>query len=204
MEGAALYSISAGVSAMAGSPASSILFDAIVNYWQKRKLRHRLRGLCITKGITTLTQKLSGPTCVYIDCDKLYDNLVAPTDAETMAKATAEKSALDDLLAFSIIKKHILNICAVWKHKVVLVSRRLALLKAMPVKHENIYFCAFSKEAEKSLGVIYSSTEEHNEAQLNKFRNIQELPEEQVFIVDSLKEAYEQVAKKFDSKVQQL
>lgn len=204
MEAAALYSISAGVSAMAGSPASSVLFDAIVNYWQKRKLRHRLRGLCITKGVTTLTQKLSGPTCVYIDCDKLYDNLTVAVDAESLAKTSAEKSALDDLLAFSIIKKHILNICAVWKHKVVLVSRRLALLKTMPLKQENIHFCAFSKEAEKSLGVIYNNEAEHTEAQLNKFRIIQELPSEQVFIVDSLKDAYEHVAKKFESKVQQL
>lgn len=195
-----LYALGSAVGAMAGSPASSALIDAVTSWYNKRKLRNRVRGLVMLKGVSTLCEKLTTTDCVFIDCDKLLQSLTIPVDAEEAKKKPAEQNPVDKLLCYSIIKKHVLNIASVWKDRIVLVSRHLDLLDMLPVQRRHIHFCAFSKDAEKNLGVIYSDEKEHAEAQLNKFRVIQELPETQVFIVDSLKDAYDAVKIKFDCK----
>lgn len=199
-----LYAISAGVSAIAGSPASSIIFDTLASWWTRRKLRHRVRGLVVLKGVTTLTQKLTTPECVYIDVDTLYQQLTVPKDAETL-NANPVRNPVDDLLAYSVIKRHIMNITQVWKGKIVFVSKNLELLKTLPIKHENIYFGAFSKDCEKNIAnVIYATPEEHHQAEIQKFRVMRELPEERVFICDTIKELYEKTAEKFETKIAQL
>ena len=199
-----LYAISAGVSAIAGSPASSVLFDALANWWQRRKLRHRVRGLVVLKGVTTLTQKLTTPECVYIDVDTLYQQLTVPKDAESL-NANNQRNPVDDLLAYSVIKRHILNITTVWKHKIVFVSKNLELLKTLPIRHDNIYFGAFSRDCEKNVGaIIYPNEAEHHQAEIQKFRVMRELPEEKVFICDTMKELYEKTAEIFGTKITQL
>ena len=195
-----LYALGSAVGAMAGSPASSALIDAVTSWYNKRKLRNRVRGLVMLKGVSTLCEKLTTTDCVFIDCDKLLQNLTIPVDAEEAKKKPVEQNPVDKLLCYSIIKKHVLNIASVWKDRIVLVSRHLDLLDMLPVQRRHIHFVAFSKEAEKNLGVIYSNEVEHAEAQINKFRVIQELPESQVFIVDTLKDAYDAVKVKFDCK----
>ena len=119
--------------------------------------------------------------------------------------ANAVRNPVDDLLAYSVIKRHISNITQVWKNKIVFVSKNLELLKTLPIKHDNIYFGAFSKECEKNVGnVIFSTQEEHHQSEIQKFRIMRELPEERVFICDTLKELYEKTAEKFDTKIAQL
>jgi hypothetical protein len=199
-----LYAISAGVSAIAGSPASSVVFDALANWWQRRKLRHSVRGLVVLKGVTTLTQKLTTPECVYIDVDTLYQQLTVPKDAESL-NANQPRNPVDDLLAFSVIKRHILNITQVWKNKIVFVSKNLELLKTLPIRQDNIYFGAFSKDCEKNIGgIIYPNEAEHHQAEIQKFRVMRELPEEKVFICDTMKELYEKTAEIFGTKICQL
>lgn len=200
MEAGSLYAIGSAVGAVAGSPATSALFDAVGNWWTRRKLRHRVRGLVMMKGCSTLCERLTTTDCVFIDCDKLLQNLTIPADAEEAKKKQDDPNPVDKLLCYGIIKRHITNIAGVWKDRIVLVSRHLDLLESLPVQKKHIHFCAFSKEAEKNLGVIYSDEKEHAESQLNKFRVIQELPETQVFIVDSLKDAYDAVKTKFECK----
>lgn len=200
MEAGSLYAIGSAVGAVAGSPATTAIFDAVGNWWTRRKLRHRVRGLVMMKGCSTLCEKLTTTDCVFIDCDKLLQNLTIPVDAESDKKKPDEPNPVDKLLCYGIIKRHITNIAGVWKDRIVLVSRHLDLLEMLPVQKKNIHFCAFSKEAEKNLGVIYSNETEHAEAQLNKFRTIQELPETQVYIADSLKEAYDMTKARFDCK----
>jgi len=108
-------------------------------------------------------------------------------------------------LAYSVIKRHIINITQVWKGKIVFVSKNLELLKTLPIKYENIYFGAFSKECEKNVSnVIYSTPEEHHQAEIQKFRVMRELPAERVFICDTIKELYEKSAEKFETKIAQL
>lgn len=200
MEVTGLYALGSAVGAVAGSPATSAIFDMVGDWWRKRKLRHRVRGLVMMKGISTLCERLTTTDCVFIDCDRLLQSLTVPADAEASAKKQEDRNPVDKLLIYSIIKKHVINICSVWKDRIVLVSKHLDLLDMLPVQRKHISFCAFSKEAEKNLGVIYANEAEHAESQLNKFRTIQELPETHVFVVDSLKEAYDAVKVRYDCK----
>lgn len=204
MESAGLYAIGSGVSAIAGSPASSIVFEWVSNWYNKRRLAKRVRGLILLKGTTTMCSKLTTGEVVYIDCDSLLQTLQAPKDAEDLAKAPAGVNPIDSLLAHLIIKKHIINVCSVFKGKIVLISKSLDLLHALPVKNENIYFAAFSKDMEENIGVIYSNEKEHHDAQLNKFRVMREVDEEHTYIVESLKDLYDKTADKFGSKRTQL
>ena len=174
---AGLYAIGSGVSALAGSPASSLLFEWLQNWFNKRRLRSRVRGLLLLKGTTTMCSKLTTSLVVYIDCDSLLQTLQAPVDAEKFAKTPAGVNPVDAMLAYSVIKKHILNITNVFREKIILVSKSLDLLHALPVKHENIYFGCFSLEMEQNIGLIYSSEKEHHEAEVNKFRVMREIDE---------------------------
>ena len=205
MESAGLYAIGSGVSALASSPASSLLFDWVSNWYHKRRLRARVRGLLMVKGVTTLCQKLTTSECVYIDCDSLWQTLQAPKDAETLARqANGDVNPVDAMLAYATIKRHIINICAVFKGKIVLVSKSLDLLHALPVKHENVYFAAFSKEMESNIGVIFPDVEAHHKAEVDKFRIMREIDEEHTYISDTMKELYDKTAEKFGSKRQHL
>lgn len=204
MESAGLYAISSGVTALAGSPASSLLFDWMTNWYHKRRLRQRVRGLVLLKGVTTLCQKLTTSECVYIDCDSLWQTLQAPISAEALAKQNGEINPVDAVLAYATIKRHIINICAVFKGKIVLVSKSLDLLHALPVKNENIYFAAFSKEMEANIGVIFPDVASHHKAEVDKFRVMREIDEEHTYISDTMKELYDNTAAKFGSKRQQL
>lgn len=205
MESASLYAIGSGVSALAGSPASSLIFDWVSNWYHKRRLRQRVRGLVMVKGVTTLCQKLTTNECVYIDCDSLWQTLQAPKDAETLARqANGDVNPVDAMLAYATIKRHIINICAVFKGKIVLVSKSLDLLHALPVKQENIYFAAFSKEMESNIGVIFPDVEAHHKAEVDKFRIMREIDEEHTYICDTMKELYDKTAEKFGSKRQHL
>lgn len=205
MEAGSIYAIGSGVSALAGSPASTLLFDWMSNWYHKRRLRQRVRGLVMLKGVTTLCQKLTTSECVYIDCDSLWQTLQAPKDAETLAKNQAgEVNPVDAMLAYATIKRHIINICSVYKGKIVLVSKSLDLLHSLPVKHENIYFAAFSKEMESNIGVIFPDVNSHHKAEVDKFRVMREIDEEHTYINDSMKELYDNTAIKFGSKRQAL
>lgn len=206
MESAGLYAIGSGVSALAGSPASSILFEWVSSWYQKRRLAKRVRGLVLLKGTTTMCSKLTLPNAdvVYIDCDSLLQTLQVPKDAEELAKAPAGVNPIDAMLAYSVIKRHIVNVCSVFKGKIVLISKSLDLLHSLPLKHENIYFAAFSKDMEENIGVIYANEKEHHEAQVNKFRIMREIDEEHTYIVENLKDLYDKTAEKFGSKRVQL
>ena len=204
VEAGSIYAIGSGVAALAGSPASSLLFDWVSNWFNKRRLRARVRGLVLLKGTTTLCSKLTTSDCVYIDCDSLLQTLQVPKDAEELARAPQGVNPVDAMLAYSVIKRHIMNITNVFKGKIVLVSKTLDMLHALPVKNENIHFAAFSKEMESNIGVIYASEKEHSEAAVEKFRVIRDMDEERMYIVDSLKDLYDKTAERFGSVRQQL
>jgi hypothetical protein len=197
METASLYAIGSATAAIAGSPASTLVFEWLANWYHKKRLSKRVRGLILLKGVTSMCQKLTSPECVYIDCDCLYQTLTAPKSAEDVAKPA---NVVDDLLSFSIIKKHILNITSVFKGKIILVSKNPDLLKSLPLKSENIFFAAFSRDMEENIGVIFPNEAEHHAAEIAKYRIMRELDEERMFLNDNLKELYENVCKKFDSK----
>ena len=201
MEAGSIYAISSSLSAIAGATPTNLIADWIFNRFHKRRLAKRVRGLVLLKGVTTLCQKLTTNQCVYIDCDSLYQTLTAPKSAEEVGKPS---NPVDEIMAFSIIKKHIINITTVFKGKIILVSKNPELLKMLPVKSENTYFFAFSREMESNIGVIFPNEKEHHDAEVSKFRILQEFDAERIVLNDTLKELYENVAKKFDSKRVQL
>lgn len=209
MEAAGVYAIGSGVAAMAGSPASSLLVDWFSSWWHKRRLAKRVRGLVLLKGITSLCTKLTTPDVVYIDCDSLLQTLQMPKDAEELAAQQSgvkhpANNPIDVLLAHAVIKNHVLNITSVFKGKIVLVSKTLDLLYALPVKRENIFFACFSKDMEANIGVIYANEADHHRAEVDKFRVMREIPEERVYVSDNLKELYDKTAIHFGSKRVQL
>lgn len=200
MDAGSIYAIGSGVSALAGSPASSMLADWFSSWWHKRRLSKRMRGLVLLKGVSTMCQRLSNSECVYIDCDTLWQTLNAPKDAESMAKKPEDINPVDAMLAYAVIKNHIINITNVFKGKIILVSKSLDLLHALPLKREHFHFAAFSRDMESNIGIIFANEAEHNAAQIQKFRVMRDLPEERVFIVESLKDLYDKTAEKFGTK----
>lgn len=209
MEAAGVYAIGSGVAAMAGSPASSLLVDWFSSWWHKRRLAKRVRGLVLLKGITSLCTKLTTPDVVYIDCDSLLQTLQMPKDAEELAAQQSGvkhpvNNPIDVLLAHAVIKNHVINITNVFKGKIVLVSKTLDLLYALPVKRENIFFAAFSKDMEENIGVIFANESAHHQATIEKFRVMREIDEERVYVCENLKDLYEKTAAKFGSKRIQL
>jgi hypothetical protein len=209
MEAAGIYSISSGVAALAGSPASSLLVDWFSSWWNKRRLAKRVRGLVLLKGITSLCTKLTTGDVVYIDCDSLLQTLQMPKDAEELAAQQSgvkhpTSNPIDSLMCHAVVKNHIINITNVFKGKIVLVSKTADLLYALPVKRENIYFAAFSKEMEQNIGVIFANEADHHRAEVEKFRIIREIAEERVYVCDSMKDLYDKTAEKFGSKRTQL
>lgn len=197
MEAGSIYAISSGVSALAGAAPTSILADWIFSWFHKKRLAKRVRGLVLLKGVTTLCQKLTTSECVYIDCDSLYQTLNIPKSAEDV---TLPSNPVDEIMAYSVIKKHIINITSVFKGKIVLVSKSLELLKTLPVKSENTFFAAFSRDMESNIGVIFPNDKEHHQAEVSKFRILQHFDAERIFLNDNMKELYDNVCKKFDSK----
>ena len=209
MEAASVYAIGSGVAAMAGSPASSLLFDWVSSWWQKRRLAKRVRGLVLLKGITTLCTKLSTPDVVYIDCDSLLQSLKLPHSAEELAAQQSGakhpvSNPIDELMCHAVVKNHIINITNVFNGKIVLVSKTLDLLYALPVKTQNIYFAAFSKDMESNIGVIFANEADHHQAEVNKFRVMREIEEERVYVCDTMKDLYDKTSDKFGSKRTQL
>lgn len=209
MEAAGIYAIGSGVAAMAGSPASSLLVDWFSSWWNKRRLAKRVRGLVLLKGITTLCTKLTTGEVVYIDCDSLLQSLKLPHSAEELAAQQSgakhpTSNPIDELMCHAVIKNHVINITNVFKGKIVLVSKTLDLLYALPVKKENLFFAAFSKDMEQNIGVIFANEADHHRAEVEKFRVMREIAEERVYVSDSMKELYDKTADKFGSKRTQL
>jgi len=201
MDPLSVYGISSAASAVAGSPITSLLTSWFGNWLIKRRLRKRSGGLLLMKGVSTLCEKLTTSTHLYLDVDKLYQQLTAPRSAEDLVKVEQHHNPVDDYLAYPIIKNHIANISSVFKGKIILVSNSLQLLHAMPVYHTSIIFGAFSKDMEANIGsIIYANPAQHQDAVVQKFRAIQDLPKDQVLLVSSLNELYDKVSDHYGSK----
>ena len=202
MDPISVYGIGSGIAAVAGSPISSMFASWISSWFIKRKLRRRSGGLLLMRGVSTLCEKLTTSTHLYLDVDKLYQQLTAPKSAEDLANNAAHHhNPVDDYLAYPIIKNHIANIASVFKGKIILVSNSIQLLHAMPVYRTSIIFGAFSKDMEANIGsIIYANPGQHNEAVVEKFRVIHEMPSNQVILVSSLNELYDKVSEHYGSK----
>lgn len=192
-----VYAITSTLSTIA-TPIGDNLLHQLITMFKKYKLRKRLFGLLCLKGNTTLCKKLSNSDCVFIDCDQLLQNLNMPTEATELKDQKETVNPVDAMISYNLIKQHILNICGVFKKKIVLVSNSLQLLNMMPVKEYNIYYACFSKEMEENIKIIFKNEEEHNEAVVQKFRILREINETNVYYCNTLKEVYEKTIEKFN------
>jgi len=199
---AGIYAIGSAVGAMAGSPVSSIFASWLGNKFAKYRLRKRLSALVMLRGVSTLCAKLTTPHVLFLDVDKLYQTLNVAESAA--ADASAQRNPVDVLLSYPVIRAHIVNVASVYKGRIVLVSKSLELIHALPVREEAITFAAFSRQCEENIKVIYPSEHAAHEGEVEKYRIIRELKEEQIFISDSLAELYKKVEERYGVKRVQL
>ena len=199
---AGIYAIGSAVGAMAGSPVSSIFAGWLGNKWAKYRLRKRLSALIMLRGVSTLCSKLTTADVLFLDVDKLFQTLNVPVDAA--ADAAAQRNPVDVLLSYPVIRSHIVNVASVYKGRIVLVSKSLELLHALPVKEEAITFAAFSRSCEENIKVIYPTEAEAHCGEVEKYRVMRQLPENQMFVSDSLAELYKKTEERYGVKRVQL
>lgn len=200
MEASSIYALSSIGSAIAGSPASSVIVGWLSNWWAKRKLRKRLSAMLMMKGVSTLCSKLTTAEVLFLDVDKLFQTLNLPSEAGEVAS----RNPVDIVLSYPTIRAHCVNIASVFKGRIILVSKSLELLHALPVKEENITFACFSKAMEENIKIIYSNETEHHDAEVQKYRVLREIPEAQMFVAESLADLYKKAEELYGVKRQQL
>lgn len=173
------------LSSVAGSVGKSmggILSNWIYHKYKKWRLKRRLTGVLLLKGVSTLCQKLSNSEVLLFDIDVLYRELTAPKEAADHKEPTV----VENFTAYPILRNHVFNLTNIYKGQIIVVSHNLELLRAVGVYDENIKFYAFSKNMETNIGVIFSSEIDRAHAELTKFRYIRELKDEQIVLVESL------------------
>jgi hypothetical protein len=199
---AGIYAIGSACGAMAGSPVSTIFASWLGNKFAKYRLRKRLSALVMLRGVSTLCSKLTTPHVLFLDVDKLFQTLNVPESAA--ADVSGQRNPVDVLLSYPVIRAHIVNVASVYKGRIVLVSKSLELLHALPVREEAITFACFSRACEENIKVIYPSEAEHHAGEIEKYRILREIPETQMFVSDSLAELYKKVEEKYGVKRVQL
>lgn len=195
MDGASIYAISSVASAVASSPVGGLFGGWIYNKFKKWRLKKRLSGVLLLKGVSTLCQKLSNNDVLFFDIDTIYKELTAPKEA---SEAHKEPTVVENFTAYPILRNHVYNITNIYKGQVVIVSHSLELLRAVGVYNENITFFAFSKDMEKNIGVIFPSEGDRASAELTKFRTLRDLPETQVVIVNNLSDLEVKLKEKYN------
>jgi hypothetical protein len=181
MEPSSVLALSS-VAGSVGKSVGGILSNWIYHKYKKWRLKRRLTGVLLLKGVSTLCQKLSNSEVLLFDIDVLYRELTAPKEAADHKEPTV----VENFTAYPILRNHVFNLTNIYKGQIIVVSHNLELLRAIGVYDENIKFYAFSKNMETNIGVIFSSEIDRAHAELTKFRYIRELKEEQIVLVESL------------------
>jgi hypothetical protein len=183
MEISSVYAISS-VAGTVGKSVGGILSNWIYHKYKKWRLKKRLTGVLLLKGVSTLCQKLSNSNILLFDIDTIYRELTAPKEATDHKEPTV----VENFTAYPILRNHVFNLTNIYKGQIIVVSHNLELLRAVGIYNENIKFYAFSKNMETNIGVIFSSEIDRAHAELTKFRYIRELNENQIVLVDNLQD----------------
>ena len=183
MDPSSIYALSSVAGAVSKS-MGGIVSNLIYHKYKKWKLRKRLTGVLLLKGVSTICQKLSNSEVLFFDIDVIYRELTAPKEASDHKEPTV----VENYTAYPILRNHVFNLTNIYKGQIIVVSHNLELLRAVGVYEENIKFYAFSKTMEQNIGVIFPSDIERAHCELTKFRMIRELKEEQIVLVDNLQD----------------
>lgn len=174
------------LSSLAGTVGKSVggIFGTwIYHKYKKWRLKKRLTGVLLLKGVSTLSQKLSNSEVLLFDIDVLYRELTSAREASDVHK---EPSVVENFTAYPILRNHVFNLTNIYKGQIIVVSHNLELLRAVGIYESNITFYAFSRSMETNIGVIFPSEIDRAHCELTKFRYIRELNEEQIVLVDNL------------------
>ena len=185
MDPASVYAISSVASAVSQAPLSGLFGGWLYSKFKKWRLRKRLSGVLLLKGVSTICQKLSNSEVLFFDIDTIYKELTAPKEASEVHKVP---TVVENYTAYPILRQHVFNLTNIYKGQVIIVSHNLELLRAVGIYEHNIKFYAFSKSMESNIGVIFSSEQERAQTELLKFRTIRELHEWQIVLVENLKD----------------
>jgi hypothetical protein len=183
MDPSSIYALSSVAGAVSKS-MGGIVSNWIYHKYKKWKLRKRLTGVLLLKGVSTICQKLSNSEVLFFDIDVIYRELTAPKEASDHKEPTV----VENYTAYPILRNHVFNLTNIYKGQIIVVSHSLELLKAVGIYDQNIKFYAFSKSMEQNIGVIFPSDIERAHCELTKFRMIRELKEEQIVLVDNLQD----------------
>ena len=182
MDPSSVYALSS-VAGAVGKSMGGIISNWIYHKYKKWKLKKRLTGVLLLRGVTSLCQKLSNSEVLFFDIDVIYRELTSPKEASDAHK---EPSVVENFTAYPILRNHVFNLTNIYKGQIIVVSHNLELLRAVGIYEENITFYAFSKNMEQNIGVIFPSETERAHCELTKFRYIRELQEQQIVLVDNL------------------
>lgn len=173
------------VAGTVGKSVSGIFSTYLYTKYKKWRLKKRLTGVLLLKGVSTISQKLSNNEVLFFDIDVLYRELTAPKEAVEDHK---EPTVVENYTAYPILRNHVFNLTNIYKGQIIIVSHSLELLRAVGIYEENIKFYAFSKTMEQNIGVIFPSEIDRAHAELTKFRTIREMNAEQIVLVDNLQD----------------
>ena len=173
------------VAGTVGKSVSGIFSTWMYTKYKKWRLKKRLTGVLLLKGVSTISQKLSNNEVLFFDIDVLYRELTAPKEAVEDHK---EPTVVENFIAYPILRNHVFNLTNIYKGQIIIVSHSLELLRAVGIYEENIKFYAFSKTMEQNIGVIFPSEVDRAYAELTKFRTIREMNAEQIVLVDNLQD----------------
>jgi hypothetical protein len=173
------------VAGTVGKSVSGIFSNWMYTKYKKWRLKKRLTGVLLLKGVSTISQKLSNNEVLFFDIDVLYRELTAPKEAVEDHK---EPTVVENFTAYPILRNHVFNLTNIYKGQIIIVSHSLELLRAVGIYEENIKFYAFSKTMEQNIGVIFPSEVDRAYAELTKFRTIREMNAEQIVLVDNLQD----------------
>ena len=185
---------SSSVAGTVGKSVSGIFSNWIYHRYKKWRLKKRLTGVLLLKGVSTVCQKLSNNEVLFFDIDVLYRDLTSPKEAVEDHK---EPTVVENFTAYPILRNHVFNLTNIYKGQIIIVSHSLELLRAVGIYEENIKFYAFSKAMEQNIGVIFPSEVDRAYAELTKFRTIREMNAEQIVLVDNLQDLEKKIKEQY-------
>lgn len=196
MDPSSIYALSSVAGAVSKS-MGGILSNWIYHKYKKWKLKKRLTGVLLLRGVSCLCQKLSNSDVLFFDIDVIYRELTSPSEASDV-KTYKEPSVVENFTAYPILRNHVFNLTNIYKGQIIVVSHNLELLRAVGIYEENLTFYAFSRTMEQNIGVIFPSETERAHCELTKFRYIRELNETQIMLVDNLQDLEKKIRDKYN------
>ena len=193
MDPSSIYALSS-VAGAVGKSMGGIFSNWIYHKYKKWKLKKRLTGILLLKGVSTLSQKLSNSEVLLFDIDVIYRELTAPKEAQDHK----DPSVVENFTAYPLLKNHVFNLTNIYKGQIIVISHNLELLRAVGIYEENITFYAFSKSMEQNIGIIFPSEVDRAHAELSKFRYIRELNGAQIVLVDNLSDLEQKIKERYN------